>query len=53
VCLRFFKPESAFYYLTRELTGRIYYDVGGFYEGYFEGKSWMNNARYINEESGA
>ena len=23
-----------------ELTGRVYYDVGGFYERYFEGKSW-------------
>ena len=36
-----------------ELTGRVYYDVGGFYERYFEEKSWTNNARDIYEESRA
>ncbi len=36
--------------ILEELTGRIYYDVGGFYERYFEGKSWTNNARDIYEE---
>ncbi|MCJ1360537.1 MAG: hypothetical protein MMC33_010545, partial [Icmadophila ericetorum] len=36
-----------------ELTGRVYYDVGGFCERYFEGKVWTNNARDIYEESRA
>jgi len=36
-----------------ELTGRVYYDVGGFYERYFVRKSWTNNARAIYEESRA
>ncbi|PMD50233.1 uncharacterized protein K444DRAFT_546501, partial [Hyaloscypha bicolor E] len=35
------------------LTGRVYYDVGGSYERYFEGKSWTNNARDIYEDSRA
>jgi hypothetical protein len=25
--------------ILEELTGRVYYDVGGFYERYFEGKT--------------
>ncbi|OBT60178.1 hypothetical protein VE03_10902 [Pseudogymnoascus sp. 23342-1-I1] len=37
--------------ILEELTGRVYYDVGGFFERYFEGKVWMNNARDIYEES--
>jgi hypothetical protein len=39
--------------ILEELTGRVYYDVGGFYERYFEGKSWTNNAKDIYEESRA
>ncbi|KAJ8067034.1 hypothetical protein OCU04_004414 [Sclerotinia nivalis] len=39
--------------ILEELTGRVYYDVGGFYERYFEGKSWTNNIRDIYEESRA
>ncbi|KAH8585983.1 hypothetical protein B0O99DRAFT_695910 [Bisporella sp. PMI_857] len=39
--------------ILEELTGRVYYDVGGFYERYFEGKTWTNNARDIYEESRA
>jgi hypothetical protein len=39
--------------ILEELTGRVYYDVGGFYERYFEGKSWTNNTRDIYEESRA
>jgi hypothetical protein len=39
--------------ILEELTGRVYYDVGGFYERYFEGKSWTNTARDIYEESRA
>ena len=39
--------------ILEELTGRVYYDVGGFYERYFEGKSWANQARDIYEESRA
>jgi hypothetical protein len=39
--------------ILEELTGRVYYDVGGFYERYFEGKSWTNNIRNIYEESRA
>ncbi|KAF7867283.1 hypothetical protein EAF04_005366 [Stromatinia cepivora] len=39
--------------ILEELTGRIYYDVGGFYERYFEGKSWADNARDIYEVSRA
>jgi hypothetical protein len=39
--------------ILEELTGRVYYDVGGFYERYFEGKPWTNNARDIYEESRA
>jgi hypothetical protein len=35
--------------ILEELTGRVFYDVGGFYERYFEGKSWTNNARDIYE----
>lgn len=33
--------------ILEELTGRVYYDVGGFYERYFEGKVWTNNAMDI------
>ena len=39
--------------ILEELTGRVYYDVGGFYERYFQGKSWTNNARDIYEVSRA
>jgi hypothetical protein len=39
--------------ILEELTGRVYYDVGGFCERYFEGKVWTNNARDIYEESRA
>jgi hypothetical protein len=39
--------------ILEELTGRAYYDIGGFYERYFEGKSWTNNARDIYEKSRA
>ncbi len=39
--------------ILEELTGRVYYDVGGFYERYFEGKVWTNNGRDIYEESRA
>jgi hypothetical protein len=39
--------------ILEELTGRVYYDVGGFYERYFEGESWTNNARDIHKESRA
>ncbi|PQE07985.1 hypothetical protein CJF30_00011335 [Rutstroemia sp. NJR-2017a BBW] len=39
--------------ILEELTGRVYYDVGDFYERYFEGKSWTNNTRDIYEESRA
>ncbi|KAI9640307.1 hypothetical protein NHQ30_011357 [Ciborinia camelliae] len=39
--------------ILEELTGRVYYDVGGFYERYFEGKSWTNKAGDIYEESRA
>ncbi|KAH6712128.1 hypothetical protein BKA61DRAFT_80188 [Leptodontidium sp. MPI-SDFR-AT-0119] len=37
--------------ILEELTGRVYYDVGGFYERYFERKSWTNNAKHIYEQS--
>ncbi|PQE18224.1 hypothetical protein CJF32_00010706 [Rutstroemia sp. NJR-2017a WRK4] len=37
--------------ILEELTGRVYYDVGGFYERYFNRKSWTNNTRDIYEES--
>ncbi|KAG9245612.1 hypothetical protein BJ878DRAFT_533795 [Calycina marina] len=39
--------------ILEELTGRVYYDVGGFYERYFERKSWTKNARDIYEGSRA
>ncbi|KAH6661767.1 hypothetical protein B0J14DRAFT_707992 [Halenospora varia] len=39
--------------ILEELTGRVYYDVGDFYDRYFEGKAWMNNAGDIYEESRA
>jgi hypothetical protein len=39
--------------ILEELTGRVYYDIGGFYERYFEGKVWTNNARDIYEKSRA
>jgi hypothetical protein len=39
--------------ILEELKGRVYYDVGGFCERYFKGKSWINNARDIYEESRA
>ncbi|KAG9233281.1 hypothetical protein BJ875DRAFT_535473 [Amylocarpus encephaloides] len=36
--------------ILEELTGRVYYDVRGFYERYFEGKTWTNNARDIYQD---
>jgi hypothetical protein len=39
--------------ILEELTGRVYYDVGGFLERHFEGKPWTNTARDIYEESRA
>ncbi|KAG9242164.1 hypothetical protein BJ878DRAFT_536067 [Calycina marina] len=39
--------------ILEELTGCVYYDVGGFYERYFERKPWTNNARDIYDESRA
>ena len=39
--------------ILEELTGRVHYDIGGFYERYFEGKAWTNNGRDIYEESRA
>ena len=39
--------------ILEERTRRVYYDVGGFYARYFEGKVWTNNARDIYEESRA
>ncbi|KAG9238033.1 hypothetical protein BJ875DRAFT_532559 [Amylocarpus encephaloides] len=39
--------------IVEELTGRVYYDVGGFYKRYFEGKPWTKNVRDIYEESRA
>jgi hypothetical protein len=36
--------------ILEELTGRVYYDVGGFYERYFEEKWWTKKARDIYEE---
>jgi hypothetical protein len=37
--------------ILEELIRRVYYDVGGFYERYFEGKFCTNNIRDIYEES--
>jgi hypothetical protein len=37
--------------ILEELTGRVYYDVGEFFERYFEGKVWTNNTRDIYEKS--
>lgn len=37
--------------ILEELTGRVYYDVKGFYERYFEDKSWSSNVRDIYEKS--
>jgi len=39
--------------IVEELTGRVYDNVGGFYERYFEEKDWSNNARHIYEKSRA
>ncbi|KAE8441377.1 hypothetical protein EG329_005004 [Mollisiaceae sp. DMI_Dod_QoI] len=39
--------------ILEELAGRVYYNVGGFYERYFEEKSWTNNASDIYEGSRA
>ncbi|KAF7907344.1 uncharacterized protein EAF01_004931 [Botrytis porri] len=39
--------------ILEELTGRVYYNVGGFFERYFEEKSWTNKARDIYNESRA
>ncbi|KAK3064909.1 hypothetical protein LTS18_002769, partial [Coniosporium uncinatum] len=35
--------------IFEELTGRVYYDVGGFYERYFEERSWTNNEGYLRK----
>ena len=37
--------------ILEELTGRVYYGVGEFFERYFEGKIWTNNTRDIYENS--
>ncbi|KFY03989.1 hypothetical protein V490_00032, partial [Pseudogymnoascus sp. VKM F-3557] len=37
--------------ILEELTGRVYYDVGKFFERYFEGKVWTNNTKDIYENS--
>jgi hypothetical protein len=37
--------------ILEELTERVYYDVRGFYERYFEGKSWTKKALDIYEEA--
>ncbi|KAH9204398.1 hypothetical protein DL95DRAFT_529276 [Leptodontidium sp. 2 PMI_412] len=37
--------------ILEELTGRVYYDVEGFYERYFERKTWSNKAGDICEKS--
>ncbi|KAH7306159.1 hypothetical protein BKA65DRAFT_485858 [Rhexocercosporidium sp. MPI-PUGE-AT-0058] len=39
--------------ILEELASRVYYNVGGFYERYFEEKSWTNNASDIYERSKA
>lgn len=39
--------------ILEELTGRVYYDVRGFFERHFEEKTWANNVRDIYEESRA
>ncbi len=37
--------------ILEELTGRVYYDIGEFFERYFEGKVWTDNAKDIYEKS--
>lgn len=37
--------------ILEELTGRVYYDVGGFFERYFEERAWSNKANDICEQS--
>ncbi|XMA19892.1 hypothetical protein WAI453_012683 [Rhynchosporium graminicola] len=39
--------------ICEELTGRVFDNVGGFYERYFEGNAWTKNARDIYEVSRA
>lgn len=39
--------------IVEELAGRVYYDVRGFFERYFEGKVWTNNTKDIYEGSRA
>ncbi|TVY14769.1 hypothetical protein LARI1_G008252 [Lachnellula arida] len=39
--------------ICEELTGRVFDNVGGFFERYFEGNAWTNNARDIYEVSRA
>jgi len=39
--------------ILEELTGRVYCNVGGFYERYFKGKPLTNSARDIYVESRA
>jgi hypothetical protein len=39
--------------ILEELTGRVYYDVGGFYERFFQGKTWTNKALEIYNLSAA
>jgi hypothetical protein len=33
--------------ILEELTSRVYYDVGGFYERFFQGKTWTNKGLEI------
>jgi hypothetical protein len=37
--------------ILEELTGRVHYDVGGFFERYFEEKTWSNQVEDICEKS--
>jgi hypothetical protein len=39
--------------ILEELIGRVYYDVRGFHERYFEGKTWTTNTMDIYKEAKA
>ena len=43
----------ATYFICEELTRRVFDNIGGFFEGYFEKKTWSNKAGDIYEESRA
>lgn len=43
--------DEVYQQILEELTGRVYYDVGGFFGRYFEGKTWSNKAGSIYEKS--